>query len=98
MYDLGRVTRAWLTCDPEKLSVLERIMMDKYIRSLPYETKKMSSQQNPASLDELVDVVESHMVTADLLKSTRPDTEWGRKASGEASRTRRAREPRWEPE
>ncbi|KAK5901327.1 hypothetical protein CgunFtcFv8_026212 [Champsocephalus gunnari] len=98
MYDLGRVTRAWLTCDPGKLSVLERIMMDKYIRSLPYETKKMSSQQNPASLDELVDVVESHMVTADLLKSTRPDTELGRKASGEASRTRRAREPRWEPE
>ena len=72
--------------------------MDKYIRSLPYEIKKMTSHQNPASLDELVNLVESHMVTADLLKSTRPDTEWGRKGSGEATRTRRAREPPREPE
>ncbi|KAF3840404.1 hypothetical protein F7725_019121 [Dissostichus mawsoni] len=39
----------------------------------------MTSQLNPASLDELVNLVESHVVTADLLKSTRPGTEWGRK-------------------
>lgn len=39
MYDLGRVTKAWLTSDPETLGLLVRIMMDKYVPSLPYETK-----------------------------------------------------------
>jgi len=37
--------------------------MDKYIRSLPCETKKITSQQNLASQDELVSPVDSQRVT-----------------------------------
>lgn len=71
MYDLGRITKAWLTSDPEKLGVLERIVMDKYMRSLPYEAKKIASQQNPGNINELVSLVESQRATTKLLRTNR---------------------------
>jgi len=67
-------------------------MMDKNIWSLPYETKNMTSQQNPASLDYLVSLVDSQRVMVELLRSTRVDPEGNCKSMEEVPKARRTHE------
>lgn len=44
-----------------------------FLRPLPYDGKKVASQCNPQSVDQLVLLVESHQITMDLLKSGKTD-------------------------
>nr|XP_029500708.1 uncharacterized protein LOC115116365 [Oncorhynchus nerka] len=69
--------------------MLDKLVLDKYLRALPYEMKKMVRMQNPQSLEELLTVVEIHQNTQDLLRAAR--AEKGDAARG-ATNTKRGKE------
>ena len=59
--------------DPSAVSVLERVVIDTFLRTLPYEAMKRVSQGSPTSVDDFINLIESHQVTADLLRSEQLD-------------------------
>ena len=58
MHDLIRLTKSWLTAEPLTLTAMEKVVIDKFMRALPYEAKKLASHSNPQSADKLVELVE----------------------------------------
>jgi len=40
MYSLTRIANTWLLSEPHNLSPIDRIIMDKFLRTLPFEAKK----------------------------------------------------------
>ena len=72
MHDLIRLAKGWLTAAPLTLTATEKVVMDKFLRSLPYEAKKLASQANPQSADQLVELVEGHQAAVEVLRSGRP--------------------------
>ena len=62
MHDLIRLTKSWLTAEPLTLTAMEKVVIDKFMRALPYEAKKIASQANPQSADKLVELVEGEQV------------------------------------
>ncbi|KAM9323773.1 SCAN domain-containing protein 3-like [Gastrophryne carolinensis] len=64
MFDLVHLTRKWL--QPEVLSapdVVQRVVMDRYLRALPPALRKWVSHGDPKSADQLVDLVERIKIT-----------------------------------
>ncbi|XP_064195362.1 uncharacterized protein LOC135256967 [Anguilla rostrata] len=72
MHDLIRLTKSWLTAEPLTTTPLEKVVIDKFLRSLPFEAKKLASQANPQSADQLVELVEGQQVALEVLRSGRP--------------------------
>ena len=59
MHELTQVTNRWL--DPGKNSpaaIVEILLMDRYLRALPFEAKKVISQQKLTTTMQLVEAVE----------------------------------------
>ncbi|KAM9330873.1 SCAN domain-containing protein 3-like [Gastrophryne carolinensis] len=70
MFDLVHLTRKWL--QPEVLSapdVVQRVVMDRYLRALPPALRKWVSHGDPKSADQLVDLVERYSTAEELLSS-----------------------------
>ena len=72
MHDLIRLAKCWLTAAPLTLTAIEKVVMDKFLRSLPFEAKKLASQANPQSADQLVELVEGHQAAVEVLRSGCP--------------------------
>ena len=72
MYDLIHLAKKWL--QPEILSgpkILERVVMDKFLRSLPNTLQKWVSHGGPETADKLVDLVERYLTTENLTSFSR---------------------------
>ncbi|KAM9326847.1 uncharacterized protein PAF06_003081 [Gastrophryne carolinensis] len=73
MFDLIHLTRKWL--QPEALSapeVVQRVVMDRYLRSLPPALRKWVSHGDPKTADQLVDLVERYSTAEELLSNSQP--------------------------
>ena len=84
---LLRLTHAWLY-SPGEPPLVERIVIDKCIRSLPPDARRYAAQVSPTSVDALVALLENHQVSNEMLRFTKMEMP---KAPGEA-RTQRDRE------
>ncbi|XP_047199101.1 uncharacterized protein LOC124854775 [Hippoglossus stenolepis] len=74
VHELVRVTKRWL--EPEKSSpadILETLVMDCYLRALPYEAQKITSHQKLTTATELVEAVEQYQTASDMLHPTRKE-------------------------
>ena len=68
MHELIQLVKKWL--QPEKLSgpqMVERVVMDRYLRSLQDDLQRWVSHGNPTNADQLVELVERYTVVEDLL-------------------------------
>ncbi|XP_045904363.1 uncharacterized protein LOC123970382 [Micropterus dolomieu] len=75
MHELIRITKNWL--EPENKSpaaIVETLVMDRYLRALPYEAKKTLSQQKLTSATALVEALEQYQAASEMLRSTRKET------------------------
>ena len=66
---LMRITHSWLT-SPGEPPLVERIVIDKCIRTLPPDARKYASQVSPTTVEALVALLENHQVSSEMLKST----------------------------
>uniref|UniRef100_A0A667XFM0 CCHC-type domain-containing protein n=1 Tax=Myripristis murdjan TaxID=586833 RepID=A0A667XFM0_9TELE len=74
MHELIRVTKKWL--EPDKKSpaaIVETLVMDRYLRALPYEAKKIISHQKLTTAMELVEAVEQYQAASDMLRPSRKE-------------------------
>ena len=74
MHELTRVTNRWL--DPGKNSlaaIVEILLMDQYLRALPFEAKKVISQQKLTTTMQSVEAVEQYQASMDMLRLTRKE-------------------------
>ena len=69
---LTRMTHSWLT-SPGDTPLVERIVIDKCIRSLPPDARKYASQVSPTTVDALVALLENHQVSSEMLRFTRTE-------------------------
>uniref|UniRef100_A0A803JM67 Gypsy retrotransposon integrase-like protein 1 n=1 Tax=Xenopus tropicalis TaxID=8364 RepID=A0A803JM67_XENTR len=68
MHDLIHLTKKWL--QPETLTgpqIVERIVMDRFLRSLPSPLRKWVSHADPTTADQLVEMVERYISAEELL-------------------------------
>ena len=68
MHELIQLVKKWL--QPEKLSgpqMVERVVMDRYLRSLQDDLQRWVSHGNPTNADQLIELVEQYTVVEDLL-------------------------------
>ena len=84
---LGRLTHSWLTAG-EGPDYIARIIIDRCIRALPADAKKYAAQVSPASVEELVNLLENHQVSTEMLRTSRPEMQTG-PVEGRPSRERR---------
>ena len=70
MNDLFILAKGLLTAAP--LTATEKLVMDKFLRSLPYKAKKLASKANPQSADQLVEFVEGHQAAVEVVRSGCP--------------------------
>ena len=73
MSDLMRLTNGWLLTNVPSLSIIIKVVLDRYLRALPSEMKAAASMQINQSLEELLTAVEIHQNTQDLLKGSRAE-------------------------
>lgn len=68
MHDLIHLTKKWL--QPETLTgpqMVERVVMDCYLRSLPVVLRKWVSHGDPKTADQLVELAERYLAAEELL-------------------------------
>uniref|UniRef100_A0A8C5LN96 SCAN box domain-containing protein n=1 Tax=Leptobrachium leishanense TaxID=445787 RepID=A0A8C5LN96_9ANUR len=71
MHDLGQLVKKWL--QPETLTreqMVERVVMDHYLRSLPKDLQRWVSHGDPKTAALVVEMVERYTVVEDLLRPT----------------------------
>ena len=76
---LQRLTHSWLS-SPGEPGHVERLVIDKCIRSLPPDARKYAAQVSPSSVEAMVALLENHQVSSEMLRFTRSETP---KAPGE---------------
>lgn len=74
MSDLLRVTRAWLLTDVSTLSILNKVVPDRFLRALPHDMKRAASLCAPQTLEGLLEAVETHHNTQALLSGSRDES------------------------
>lgn len=52
---------------------MEAIVVDRYLRALPYETKRFIGQQALTTADLTVEAVEKYQATAEMLRASRKE-------------------------
>ncbi|KAM9316082.1 uncharacterized protein PAF06_007041 [Gastrophryne carolinensis] len=68
MHDLIHLTKKWL--QPEVLTgpqMVERVVMDQYLRSLPVTLRKWVSHGDPKDADQMVEMVERYKAAEELM-------------------------------
>lgn len=74
MHELIRITKNWLEPGNKSLAaIVETLVMDRYLRALPYEAKKTLSQQKLTSATALVEALEQYHAASEMLHSTRKE-------------------------
>ncbi|XP_063044707.1 uncharacterized protein LOC134438913 [Engraulis encrasicolus] len=74
MHELARIARKWL--EPEKntaAAIVEAVVVDNYVRALPYEAKRFISQQALTTAELTVEAVEKYQATTEMLRASRKD-------------------------
>ncbi|XP_063080013.1 uncharacterized protein LOC134469917 [Engraulis encrasicolus] len=74
MHELSRIARKWL--EPEKntaAAVVETIVVDHFLRALPYEAKRFISQQALTTAAVTIEAVEKYQATTEMLRATKRD-------------------------
>lgn len=71
MNDLLRITRAWLLTDISTLSILDKVVLDRFLRVLPHDMNRAASLCSPQTLEGLLGAVETHQNTEALLRGGR---------------------------
>lgn len=72
MHEFIRITKKWLEwLDPENNSaaeIVETIVVDKYLRALPHDAKKVIGQSNPQSASDLVEAIAQYQTMVEMLQ------------------------------
>ncbi|XP_069045871.1 uncharacterized protein [Lepisosteus oculatus] len=74
MFDLVHLAKKWL--QPEEFNpgqVVERVVLDHFVRSLPVHLKRKVSEGDPQTLDQAVDWVDRHHATVALIRERKGD-------------------------
>ena len=71
IHDLLRLANGWLISEPVSLTPIERLVMDKFMRSLPYEARKTVCQQSPKTLDDVVTGMEGFLAVQAVIRGGR---------------------------
>ena len=72
MHELGRIARKWLELEKSTApAVVEAIVVDHYL--LPYEVKRIISQQSLTTADLTVEAVEKYQATTEMLQASRKE-------------------------
>jgi len=74
MHSITRIAHTWLLSEPHALSPIDRVIMDKFLRTLPFEAKKLAGQSHPHSREEVVTVVEGYRAAQALVRGGRTIT------------------------
>ena len=69
---LVRLAHSWLTSGQEPHFV-DRIVIDRCIRSLPSDARKYAAQVSPTSVDALVALLENHQVSTEMMRTCRTE-------------------------
>lgn len=72
MHDLIRLAKTWLTTEPLTLTPIEKVIIDTFLRYLLFKAKKLASQANPQSADQLVELVEGQQMAFKVLCRGQP--------------------------
>ncbi|KAL2099498.1 hypothetical protein ACEWY4_003892 [Coilia grayii] len=76
LHELARITKRWLAPDMNSAGeIVEMVIMDRYLRALPYEAKKVISQQKVTTAMQLVEAVEQYQAASDMLQTCTAFTE-----------------------
>ena len=75
VHDLLRLANSWLISEPVSLTPIERLVMDKFVRSLPYEARKTVCQQSPKTLDDVVTGMEGFLAVQAVIRGGRAPRE-----------------------
>ncbi|XP_063070441.1 uncharacterized protein LOC134461440 [Engraulis encrasicolus] len=74
MHELSRIARKWLEPDKNTAAdVVETIVVDHYLRALPYEAKRFVSQQALTTVDLTIEAVEKYQATTEMLRTSKRD-------------------------
>ena len=74
MHDLIRVTKKWLEPDKkDSAQIVESVVVDRYIRALPYEAKRIISRQKIDTAKDLIEAVEQYQAASEMLRPTRKE-------------------------
>uniref|UniRef100_A0A3B4TV12 SCAN box domain-containing protein n=1 Tax=Seriola dumerili TaxID=41447 RepID=A0A3B4TV12_SERDU len=69
MHELIRITKKWLEPDTKSpAAIIETLVMDRYLRALPYKAKKIISHQKLTTAMELVEAMEQYQAASDMLR------------------------------
>ena len=68
---LARLTRNWLMTG-EGPTLLNQVILDKCIRALSREAKRLASQSHPETINQLIHFLENHPVTVQILAKASP--------------------------
>ena len=74
MSDLLRVTRAWLLTDLSTLSILDKVVLDCFLRVLPQDMKRAASLCASQTYEVLLEAVEMHQNTQALLSLSQAES------------------------
>ncbi|KAG8538733.1 hypothetical protein GDO81_022156 [Engystomops pustulosus] len=72
-YDLLHLVKRWL--QPETLTpaqIVERVVVDRFVRTLPVAIQCWVGQGDPGNLDQLVGLVERYIATQDFVRDCTP--------------------------
>ena len=86
---LVRLANSWLTSGGEPHFV-DRLVIDRCIRSLPTDARKYAAQVSPSSVEALVALLENHQVSSEMMRTCRPEIPAG---SGEKRPSRERQRP-----
>jgi hypothetical protein len=59
MSDLLSITREWLLTDVSTLSILYKVVLDRFLRALPHDMKRAASLCVPQTLEGLLEAMEN---------------------------------------
>ena len=90
IFALIRLTKQWLEPGKGVGHVIETLVVDKILRELPSDLKRVVGQANPLSADDIAQAVETYRSTGELLKS---DKEERKESSNPVPRLTPARPP-----
>uniref|UniRef100_A0AAQ4S4F2 SCAN box domain-containing protein n=1 Tax=Gasterosteus aculeatus aculeatus TaxID=481459 RepID=A0AAQ4S4F2_GASAC len=74
MHELVRITWKWL--EPQRNvapAVVEAVVVDRYLRALPYEAKRFLSQQALTTADLTVEAMEKYQAATEMLRASRKE-------------------------
>lgn len=82
MFDLIHLANRWLKPEVNTASrIIEILVMDRYLRSLPATLRKWVGQGDPSTIDEFVALVERQLAAEDLARQPSTNPGWKQRSS-----------------